>query len=476
MIASMPTINPRRKRATENPDHARRYHDTPAPADAEIERRLNDLVLPAAYAEMDYYRRLGLRNRLLNLPVMVAIVLAMLWRHIPGVCALQKLLARERVLWTRPMSVTQASLSERFLIFPAELFERVLYRVLARLPERIARRTRPLPPALATVVPRFAHLYACDGTTLEALFRKLDALQDQADAPLAGKLLAVVDLVTHLPAKLWYVEDPATNDKALSDQILAWLPAQSLLVFDLGFFAFPFFDALGAAGHAFVTRLRAKTSYRVEQVLLELPTVRDRIIHLGLYRSNPSERPVRLIEVQFNGTWYSYLTNVLDPQRLNVLEVVQLYDYRWHIETAFLLVKRLLDLAYLWVGSLNGVQLQVWATWLYYAILIDLCDDVAEQLQLPLERISVEMVARGLYFYVGAQAHGYTGAAAQYFAAPENQDLGIVKRRDPRSKRPAQLAELRQVLREAGVIPQAVPVEGPSPAPPAPPLTAPGFR
>ena len=91
------------------------------------------------------------------------------------------------------------------------------------------------------------------------------------------------------------------------------------------------------------------------------------------------------------------------------------------------MVKRLLGLAYLWVGSVNGVQLQVWATWLYYAVLIDLCDDVAEVLQLPLGKISVEMVARGLYHYVQACANGYTGRAAEYFAQ-EAKLLGIVKR------------------------------------------------
>ena len=40
--------------------------------------------------------------------------------------------------------------------------------------------------------------------------------------------------------------------------------------------------------------------------------------------------------------------------------------------------KRLLGLAYFWVGSENGVQLQVWATWLLYAVLVDMTDAVAE--------------------------------------------------------------------------------------------------
>jgi hypothetical protein len=51
-------------------------------------------------------------------------------------------------------------------------------------------------------------------------------------------------------------------------------------------------------------------------------------------------------------------------------------------------VKRLLGLSYLWTGSINGVKLQVWATWLFYAVLIDLADAVADELSLPFDRIS----------------------------------------------------------------------------------------
>jgi hypothetical protein len=176
---STPTyINNRQKHPQDNPDHARR-RETPAPSDAEIEQRLNALVKPAVFAELEHYRSLGLRNRLLTLPVMVSLVLALLWRRVPGVCALQRLLARERILWTAPQRVSQAALSERFLTFPAALFERVLQRVLADLAPRQAQRTFPCPPSLAAVRTRFAACYAVDGTTLEALFRKLQALQEE---------------------------------------------------------------------------------------------------------------------------------------------------------------------------------------------------------------------------------------------------------------------------------------------------------
>ena len=59
--------------------------------------------------------------------------------------------------------------------------------------------------------------------------------------------------------------------------------------------------------------------------------------------------------------------------------------------------KRLLGLSYLWVGGSNGIQIQLYATWILYAVLADLCQQVATKLQVPLGRISVEMVFRSLY-------------------------------------------------------------------------------
>jgi hypothetical protein len=55
------------------------------------------------------------------------------------------------------------------------------------------------------------------------------------------------------------------------------------------------------------------------------------------------------------------------------------------------LVNRLLDRAYWWVGSQHGVPVQVWATWRYSAVLIDLGAAGAEILHLPLARSLVTL-------------------------------------------------------------------------------------
>lgn len=81
-------------------------------------------------------------------------------------------------------------------------------------------------------------------------------------------------------------------------------------------------------------------------------------------------------------------------------------------------MKRLLDLSYLWTGSINGVKLQVWGTWLFYAVLVDLGDAVADELALPFERISLEMIYRGLYHFSVAYQKGLATDPVKYFAAP----------------------------------------------------------
>jgi len=49
-------------------------------------------------------------------------------------------------------------------------------------------------------------------------------------------------------------------------------------------------------------------------------------------------------------------------------------------------------------------------------------------LELPFDQISLEMIYRGLYHFYVANLKGKATDPVKYFASPENQDLGIVKR------------------------------------------------
>lgn len=415
------------KRKSLNHDHAQRHH-RPAISNTEIARRLEDLLTPAIYAQKNYYRSLGLRDRVLTLPLMLAAVLTLLWRQVPGVQELTRLLEREDLLWCRATKVSQQSLSERFLVFPAELFERVFKEILPQLSQNWQQRiNRPLPDSIKFAQSHFDGVWVADGSTFEALFRKLKSLEDVKTGTLAGKMCVVIDLITRLPVEIWFHTNPNASDTNFEGDILNLLTAKTLILLDKGFYHFHFFEEIIKAQAHFITRIKAKASFKVIQVFTSNHCLKDRLIKLGTGRGGSPIVTLRLIELTVGKSHYSYITSVLDPLILPPHVVADLYRRRWRIEEAFYTVKRLLGLSYLWTGSMNGVKLQVWATWLFYAVLVDLGDAVADELSLPFDRISLEMIYRGLYHFSVAYDKGKASDPVKYFAAKENQDLDVVK-------------------------------------------------
>lgn len=80
---------------------------------------------------------------------MVAAVLTLLWRQVPSVQELTRLLAREDLLWCCATKIVQQSLAERFLVFPAELFEQVFKDLLPQLQHNWQQRLRrPVPDSI----------------------------------------------------------------------------------------------------------------------------------------------------------------------------------------------------------------------------------------------------------------------------------------------------------------------------------------
>ena len=166
-------------------DHAR-PRQQPAVSSAAVEARLHDLVSPHTDALADYYHSLGLRARLLNLPVMLALVLALIWRQMPSVSELLRVLARESLLWAPPMEVSQQAVSLRLRALPADLFGEVFAALMPRLQERAATRTRPVPPVVGRALAYFARIRIIDATTLEELFGKVGLLRETTTTPWAA--------------------------------------------------------------------------------------------------------------------------------------------------------------------------------------------------------------------------------------------------------------------------------------------------
>ena len=393
-------------------DHARnRSH--PNVDNEAISQRLEDLVKPCVYNQLAKDRSLEMRERILGLPLMLAVVLTLVWRQVPSARELNRMLARENLLWAKATSVSQQALSQRLLTFPAELFEQVLNELLLTLNQRWhQRKKRSLPLSVAHANRYFERLWIVDASNprsgfaseavgelqfAEALFRKLKSLESSTLGKLGGRICAVVDLKTRYPIKTWFDEKPYAHESNFVPDLLK----------------------------------RA-----LERTASEAGAIR-----LGTgYQGNPILN-LRLIEIRHGSSWYRYLTSVLEPDVLPPYVVSDLYSRRWRIEESFLLLKRLLGLSYLWTGSINGIKLQIWATWLFYSVLIDLADEVADELTLPFNSISVEMVFRGIYHFTQALNRGSTLNLITYLTAPDNRDLGIVKfPRRGRAKPPLNLS------------------------------------
>jgi hypothetical protein len=134
-----------------------------------------------------------------------------------------------------------------------------------------------------------------------------------------------------------------------------------------------------------------------------------------------------MVSVLWQGAWDRYLTHGLDPHVLSARQVCERYRRRWRIAEAFALTKRLLDLAYIWTGSTNAGQWQSDATLIFSAVLVTVCQQVAQALGEPLERISVERVFRAFYHYSRAVQRCESDNLIS-FLAEHAKLLGIVKR------------------------------------------------
>ncbi|WP_414572753.1 hypothetical protein [Nostoc sp. CCY 9925] len=107
---------PRKKQG--NPDFRHRV-SCPAPTNQHIESRLIELLTPGTFANLkdvkgkerslrDAYG--GLCLRILTLPVMAAIVLSLVYRHIQHLTDVLRCLEVEGLMWVEAMSVSRQAL------------------------------------------------------------------------------------------------------------------------------------------------------------------------------------------------------------------------------------------------------------------------------------------------------------------------------------------------------------------------------
>lgn len=308
-------------------------------------------------------------------------------------------------LWDFPrFSVTDMAIYSRLEQTPAALMQRFFTEITALLQARFAHRPPPSACTLASFAPQ---ILAVDHTILDPVLRKRRLLQELPPGDrclLPGALGCVFNVRQQLWEQVTYTPDPQQDLHREIVPLVQGVARGALLLFDLGYFAFWWFDQLTHDGYYYVTRLREKVTWEVQHVFYTGGThsaeLWDGLVYLGAYRADQAAQPVRLLQITVRegsrSRTYTYLTNVLDPRQLPAWEVAELYRRRWDIEKGFDLVKTHLGLSLLWSSHAHVVLHQVYATFILAQIVLALRGEIARQAEVDPREVSLPLLLRWL--------------------------------------------------------------------------------
>lgn len=342
-------------------------------------------------------------------------------RRAGGYRALTRYLATMSIGGFAPVSITDSALLQRL--------QQAGYEPLQALFEQLGSWLQAVvsPPA-CSLAPFATHIIALDETKLDAVIRRLPwQRQHKVGDPelLAGKLAALFDIRAQRWLRLHYLTESLRNCKQEALALIEDLPWHSLLLFDLGYFSFPFFDYLTERGFYWISRYREKTSYQLIHVYYRHHEILDALVWLGSSHGPRAGSAVRLVRFGDGQQVRLYLTNVLDPLQLPMGDIARLYARRWDIELAFLTLKELFGLHHWW-SSQRPLILQQLATVLLVAQVVQ-----ALRLQIAAEAdcdpfdVSLPLLVKHLPALLRARQHPLhwvlTYGKTQHFLRPSSR-------------------------------------------------------
>lgn len=289
---------------------------------------------------------------------------------------------------------------------------------------------------LASFAPQ---VVALDETSLDELKRLTADLREVPDKNphlRPGKLAGLFDLRSQQWVRLQFRADVPAGCSVGVTFLLETLQRGSLILADLGYFGFAWFDYLTGQGYHWISRLKSKTSYTVHQILYEDPVdgVLEAIIWLGAYRADRAAHAVRLVQFVWEGVTYQYITNVLDPAVLPMAEIAQLYARRWDIELAFKTLKRETGVALWWGASQELVLIQLWLALILAQVLQALQLIVAHAAGVEPFDVSMRLLVEQL----GSSKQ--QGGPMLDLLVEQGRDLGLIR---PSSRRKIQVPALK---------------------------------
>src|SRR5262245_8040949 len=237
----------------------------------------------------------GRRRTLHELHLWLAILLSVVRGEVSQ-SAVWRLLFTTSLGHYTPIVISDEAVFRRLGTAGTTVLERLFTSVLVLLTERLAPLLAQAGPVLA---PFAADVVAFDETTLDRVARKLPILRDVPKTDhqlLPGKLAGVFDVRRQLWRKVIRIEHPDQNEKVAARSLLGGLVRGTLILADLGYFAFRWFDELTAAGFFWVSRLREKASYTVVHQFYVQGETRDELVWVGAYRADQARFQARLVQ------------------------------------------------------------------------------------------------------------------------------------------------------------------------------------
>ena len=337
-------------------------HDTPshhasAPG-TDLGAKLEHLLLTLPAESATAPRK---RGRPVELPawhLSLAVVVCLL-RGLQSQLEVWRLIAFAGVGPLAPLPLSDQAVYDRLDQDGVSAFQAFFGQLSAWLAQRLA------PYEDCRLAPFAAGVVALDESVLDQVKRWVKWLREVPAGDsrlLPGRLVGLFDVRLQQWRRLDVLLDATANCKVHARAMLTGLATGTLILFDRGYFSFPWLDELSELGYWYISRTVAKTRYQVQHVLYQADGVCDVLVYLGAYRSDQASQLVRLVCFRVGQQRYSYLTNVLDPATLSIADIARLYARRWDIELAFRELKDHLGLHLLWSAKLGVIYQQIWAS------------------------------------------------------------------------------------------------------------------
>jgi len=241
---------------------------------------------------------------------------------------------------------------------PAELYEALFYKLLARCQQQPSRHKF-----------RFKNpLYSLDASLIDLslkLFPWAACYHDKASI----KLSVGLNHGNQLP-EFVTLSDGDANDMVAGRRFR--FPKGSIVAFDKGYVDYQWFGELTKQGVSFVTRLRPNAVYKVlerRSADRSQGVLSDQVIQLNsdhaIKRGAPKLRRVGYKDAE-TGKFYVFITNNFN---LSAATIAAIYKDRWQVELFFKAIKQNLKIKAFVGTSKNAILTQIWIAMITYLLL-----------------------------------------------------------------------------------------------------------